>query len=89
MYFIYVYFSFDVVGKTNYTGILSKEALRKARAEWLLPLRELLARRQSSLGLRAENDDEMCVDMSLAVDTLQSLVYRCLELNEDALALQL
>ncbi|KAG0623472.1 hypothetical protein M758_3G176700 [Ceratodon purpureus] len=70
-------------GKTNYTGILSKETLKKARTECLLPLREAVG--QMSLAL-LEDDDEVSADMRLAIDSLQSVVYRCLELNEEALA---
>lgn len=70
-------------GKTNFTGILSKEALRKGRTKWLLPLRELVGSVSSGL---IEEDDEVSADMRLAIDTLQSVVYRCLELNEEALA---
>jgi hypothetical protein len=33
-----------------------------------------------------EEDDEVSADMRLAIDSLQSVVYRCLELNEEALA---
>lgn len=63
--------------------MLSKEAVTKARKQWLLPLRELVG--GVSLGLVVE-DNEMAADMSLAIDTLQSVVIRCLELNEEALA---
>ena len=68
-----------VAGRTNYTGILSNEFLRKARTEWLLPLRELVAKVSLSL---VEEDDEVSANMRLAVDSLQSVLYRCLELNE-------
>ena len=70
-------------GKTNYTGVLSKAALTKARNHWLLPLRELVG--GVSLGLVME-DNEISADMTLAIDSLQSVIYRCIELNEEALA---
>lgn len=70
-------------GKTNYTGVLSKASLTKARIHWLLPLRELAG--GVSLGLIME-DNEMSADMTLAIDSLQSVLVRCLELNEEALA---
>ncbi|KAG0597838.1 hypothetical protein M758_12G024400 [Ceratodon purpureus] len=70
-------------GKTNYTGVLSKAALSKSRNLWLLPLRELVG--GVSLGLIME-DNEMSADMTLAIDSLQSVLYRCIELNEEALA---
>lgn len=73
----------ESTGKTNHTGVLSKEVLRKARTEWLLPLLELAG--QLNLEVMAE-DDEMFASMSLAVDNLRSVLYRCLELNEEALA---
>uniref|UniRef100_A0A7I4FCN9 Aberrant root formation protein n=1 Tax=Physcomitrium patens TaxID=3218 RepID=A0A7I4FCN9_PHYPA len=70
-------------GKTNHTGILSKEALTMARKQWLLPLREHLG--GVSVGLMGEAD-EMSSAMALAIDNLQSVVYRCLELNEEVFA---
>ena len=57
--------------------------LRKARTEWLLPLRELVGSVSSGL---IEEDDEVSADIRLAIDSLQSVVYRCLELGEEALA---
>lgn len=79
---LYMRFS-HVAGKTNHTGILSKEALTMARKQWLLPLREHLG--GVSVGLMGEAD-EMSSDMALAIDNLQSVVYRCLELNEEVFA---
>ncbi|XP_024383426.1 aberrant root formation protein 4 [Physcomitrium patens] len=70
-------------GKTNYTGVLSKENLAKARSQWLLPLREVMEGLSQQL---REEDGDMSADMGLAIDSLQSVVYRCLELNEEALA---
>lgn len=70
-----------ITGKTNHTGVLSKEVLRKARTEWLLPLLELVG--QVNLEGMAE-DDEMFANMSLAMDNLRSVLCRCLELNEEA-----
>lgn len=31
-------------------------------------------------------DNEMSADMTLAIDSLQSVLYRCLDLNEEAFA---
>jgi len=58
--------------------------LKKAHIEWLLPLRELVGRLNLEL---ISEDDEVAADMSLAIASLQSVLYRCLELNEEALAL--
>ena len=60
--------------------------MTKARVHWLLPLRELVG--GVSLGLIMD-DTEISADMTLAIDSLQSVLYRCIELNDEALARKL
>ncbi|KAH9554288.1 hypothetical protein CY35_08G057000 [Sphagnum magellanicum] len=74
----------ETSGKTNLTGILSKASLMKAQTQWLLPLRELLGGIQSNLVVEG---DEYAAGVGLAIDNLQSVLIRCLELTEDALKL--
>ncbi|CAK9233963.1 unnamed protein product [Sphagnum troendelagicum] len=74
----------ETSGKTNLTGVLSKASLMKAQTQWLLPLRELLGGIQSNLVVEG---DEYAAGVGLAIDNLQSVLIRCLELTEDALKL--
>jgi hypothetical protein len=74
----------ETSGKTNLTGVLSKASLMKAHTQWLLPLCELLGGMQSNLVVEG---DEYAAGVGLAIDNLQSVLIRCLELTEDALKL--
>jgi hypothetical protein len=56
----------------------------KAHTQWLLPLCELLGGMQSNLVVEG---DEYAAGVGLAIDNLQSVLIRCLELTEDALKL--
>lgn len=70
------------IGKTNHTGILSKNNLRKSYNEWLLPLRTLVT------GIAAENKndyDQYVVDMVCALNPVELVLYRCIELVEEKL----
>ena len=72
----------DEIGKTNRTGVLSKNNLNKAYNEWLLPLRTLVT------GIKAENEndyDQIVVDMVCAFNPVELVLYRCIELVEEKL----
>ncbi|GMG98964.1 hypothetical protein Nepgr_000804 [Nepenthes gracilis] len=68
--------------KTNYTGVLSRSNLQRAYSEWLLPLRTLVT------GIIAENKsdyDQLAVDISCALNPVEFVLYRCIELVEEKL----
>lgn len=67
-------------GKSNHTGVLSKNQLHKAYNEWLLPLRTLVT------GIASENRDDyekFVVDMVCALNPVELVLYRCIELVEE------
>ncbi|GAB4856661.1 hypothetical protein Ancab_014575 [Ancistrocladus abbreviatus] len=69
-------------GKTNYTGVLSRSNLQKAYNEWLLPLRHLVT------GIIAENQkdyDQLATDIICALNPVEFVLYRCIELVEEKL----
>lgn len=65
-------------GNSNRSGIVSKEKLQKAYKEWLLPLRALVAERMEIE--ECDDEDAMC-----ALNPVQLVLYRCIELVEDKL----
>ncbi|WRX33983.1 YAP-binding/ALF4/Glomulin - like 1 [Theobroma cacao] len=72
----------ESAGKTNYTGVLSKNNLQKAYNEWLLPLRTLVT------GMMAENKsdyDQLAIDTVCALNPVELVLYRCIELVEEKL----
>ncbi|XP_030534088.1 aberrant root formation protein 4 isoform X1 [Rhodamnia argentea] len=72
----------ESTGKTNYTGVLSETNLKKAYNEWLLPLRTLVT------GILAENrndDDPFSSDSVSALNPVELVLYRCIELVEERL----
>ncbi|KAL6985213.1 hypothetical protein U1Q18_018591, partial [Sarracenia purpurea var. burkii] len=72
----------ESTGNTNYTDVLSEKNLRKAYNEWLLPLRTLVT------GIVAENQkdhDELAMDTVCALNPLELVLYRCIELVEEKL----
>lgn len=72
----------SITGKTNYTSVLSESTLRKAYSEWLLPLRTLIT------GIQAENEkdeNELAHHIQCAMNPVQFVLYRCIELVEDNL----
>lgn len=72
----------EATGTTNFSGALSKDTLQRAYTEWLLPLRGLVS------GIEAEgrNDDsETVCDVLCALNPLQLVLYRCIELVENQL----
>ncbi|XAR71019.1 hypothetical protein NMG60_11028098 [Bertholletia excelsa] len=67
---------------TNWTGVLSKNNLQKAYNEWLLPLRTLVT------GIMAENQkdcDQLALDTICALNPIELVLYRCIELVEEKL----
>ncbi|XP_057959462.1 aberrant root formation protein 4 isoform X2 [Malania oleifera] len=69
-------------GRTNYTGVLSKNNLHKAYNEWLLPLRTLVT------GIVAENRqdfDQIASDPVCGLNPVEIVLYRCIELVEEKL----
>ncbi|KAA8525540.1 hypothetical protein F0562_007407 [Nyssa sinensis] len=72
----------ESTGKTNYTGVLSQNNLQKAYNEWLLPLRTLVT------GIVAENQkdyDHLTFDTVCALNPIELVLYRCIELVEEKL----
>ncbi|XP_077238027.1 aberrant root formation protein isoform X2 [Tasmannia lanceolata] len=72
----------ESTGKTNYTGVLSESNMQKAYKEWFLPLRTLVS------GMEAENErdnNEIAVNMLCALNPVQLVLYRCIELVEEKL----
>ncbi|RWW10697.1 hypothetical protein BHE74_00007078 [Ensete ventricosum] len=71
-----------ITGKTNHTGVLTESTLRMAYSEWLLPLRTLVA------GVWAENEkdeSDLADHIFCALNPVQLVLYRCIELVEDNL----
>ncbi|XP_052209685.1 aberrant root formation protein 4 isoform X3 [Diospyros lotus] len=71
----------ESTGKTNWTGVVSKNNLQKAYNEWLLPLRTLVT------GIAAENQDydQLAEDTVCALNPIELVLFRCLELVEEKL----
>lgn len=70
----------ESAGKTNHTGVLSKDKLETAYNEWLLPLRTLVT------GLATENKsdyDQLSIDTVCALNPIELVLYRCIELVEE------
>lgn len=70
----------ESTGKTNYTKVLLKENLQKVYNQWLLPLRTLVS------GIEAQNrkdDSELASDVLCALNPIQLVLYRCIELVEE------
>lgn len=68
----------ESTGKTNYTGVLSKDMLQTAYNEWLLPLRTLVT------GVVAQNQQDAS-DTICGLNPIELVLYRCIELVEDNL----
>ncbi|KAE9450348.1 hypothetical protein C3L33_17753, partial [Rhododendron williamsianum] len=72
----------ESTGNTNYTGVLSEKNLQKAYNEWLLPLRTLVT------GIVAANQkdyNQLALDTLCALNPLELVLYRCIELVEEKL----
>ncbi|KAK9032191.1 hypothetical protein V6N11_056469 [Hibiscus sabdariffa] len=72
----------ESAGKTNYTGVRSKNNFQKAYNEWLLPLRILVS---SIKAANKNDDDQLAVDTVCALNPVELVLYRCLELVEENL----
>lgn len=71
-----------ISGKTNYSGVLSKNNLQKAYMEWLLPLRNMVSR------IEQENQNEhseIAVSVACSLNPVPVVLYRCIELVEQNL----
>ncbi|KAK4277216.1 hypothetical protein QN277_015241 [Acacia crassicarpa] len=69
-------------GKTNHTGVVSRSSLQKVYNEWLLPLRTLV----TGVVSKNQNDyDQLAVDTVCALNPLELVLYRCIELVEEKL----
>lgn len=69
-------------GNTNYTQVLSKNNLQKVYKEWLEPLRSLVS------GIAAESqkhESQMAFDTVIALNPVEFVLYRCIELVEENL----
>lgn len=69
-------------GNTNYTEVLSKNNLQQVYREWLEPLRALIS------GVAAENQKEnnqLAFDTVCALNPVEFVLYRCIELVEENL----
>ncbi|XP_024994083.1 aberrant root formation protein 4 isoform X1 [Cynara cardunculus var. scolymus] len=69
-------------GNTNYTEVLSKNNLQKVYREWLEPLRTLVA------GVAAESqkdDNQLAFDTVCALNPVEFVLHRCIELVEENL----
>lgn len=70
-------------GNTNYTQVLTNNNLKKVYKEWLEPLRNVVC------GVTAENhrgdDDQLGIDTSCALNPVEFVLYRCIELVEENL----
>ncbi|XP_065849920.1 aberrant root formation protein 4 isoform X2 [Euphorbia lathyris] len=72
----------ESAGKTNYTAVLSKNNLQKAYNEWLMPLRTVVTRIMSE----SKNDcDQLAVETVCALNPVEFVLYRCIELVEEKL----
>lgn len=72
----------ELTGKTNHTGILSDDSLRKAYSEWIMPLRTLIS------GILAENENdggELAESITCSLSPVQLVLHRCIELIEESL----
>lgn len=64
---------------------MSPSNLRKAYEKWLLPLRTLLSGIQSE---NAENDSELADNILCALNPVQFVLHRCIDLVEECMKSQ-
>lgn len=74
-------------GKTNYTSALSKENLQKSYKEWLLPLR-VLVRSIAAESEMHHHHDHADMEILCALNPLELVLYRCIELIEECLSMK-
>ncbi|XP_058203357.1 aberrant root formation protein 4 [Rhododendron vialii] len=72
----------ESTGNTNYTGVLSEKNLQKAYNEWLLPLRTLVT---GIVAANQEDYDQLALETLCALNPLELVLYRCIELVEEKL----
>ncbi|XP_075520300.1 aberrant root formation protein 4 isoform X2 [Primulina tabacum] len=73
----------ESTGKSNYTGILSKDILQKAYNEWFLPLRAIISFMEAET--HRNWDHELASDAVCALNPVELVLYRCIELVEEEL----
>ncbi|XP_071918222.1 aberrant root formation protein 4-like isoform X1 [Coffea arabica] len=67
----------ESTGKSNNTGVLSRDSLVKAHSEWLLPLRTLVTRMMAEAQCG-------CDELALCgLNPVEVVLYRCIELVEE------
>ncbi|XP_048228131.1 aberrant root formation protein 4 isoform X2 [Ricinus communis] len=72
----------ESAGKTNFTGALSRNNLQQAYSQWFLPLRSVVT------GILAENKndhDQFAINTVCALNPVELVLYRCIELVEEKL----
>eukprot|EP00257_Ricinus_communis_P003412 XP_002515461.2 aberrant root formation protein 4 [Ricinus communis] len=72
----------ESAGKTNFTGALSRNNLQQAYSQWFLPLRTVVT------GILAENKndhDQFAINTVCALNPVELVLYRCIELVEEKL----
>ncbi|XP_074366598.1 aberrant root formation protein 4 [Apium graveolens] len=74
----------ESTGKTNYTGALYKENLRKSYKEWLLPLR-VLVRSIAAESEADHNHDHVDSEALCALNPVELVLHRCIELIEECM----
>ncbi|KAL2939953.1 Aberrant root formation protein 4 [Bienertia sinuspersici] len=67
-------------GKTNYTGVLSKNNLQKTYNEWFLPLRSLIT---SIIAENKNEDEQLKMDIMSGLSPVEYVLYLCIELVEE------
>ncbi|XP_074587195.1 aberrant root formation protein 4 isoform X2 [Curcuma longa] len=67
--------------KTNHTSVMSEHTLQKAYSDWLLPLRTLV----SGIVAETKDESELSDHILCALNPVQLVLYRCIELVEDNL----
>ncbi|KAM3270188.1 aberrant root formation protein 4 isoform X1 [Capsicum chacoense] len=72
----------ESTGKTNCTGVLSKDMLQTAYNVWLLPLRMLVT---GVVAGNQQDHDQLAPDTICALNLIELVLYRCIELVEDNL----
>lgn len=78
----YPTFKTCATGKTNCTGVLSKDMLQTAYNVWLLPLRMLVT---GVVAGNQQDHDQLAPDTICALNLIELVLYRCIELVEDNL----
>ncbi|CAO2816903.1 unnamed protein product [Amaranthus hypochondriacus] len=68
----------EKTGKTNYTGVLSKDNLEKAYNKWFLPLKALLIHKEDTIAFQGP-----AIDMFCGLNPVNFVLFRCIELVKE------